>query len=165
MRSEITEVGEATFLANFTRPELIVPQLRDLDVAGIIEELSLRLRENRMVGDVLSFYHDAINREFLSDSSLPEGVAIPHARSAQVKRLALAIGRTRAPVVWGIKGSRPVEFVFLVAVPPTDASEYLSLLSSIASFCSERDMLTQLRAATDARKMFDLLKATQVRPA
>ena len=151
-------------LADYTRPELIVPRLRESDPAGIIEELSHRLRAHGIVGDLLSFYHDAINREFLSNSALPVGIATPHARSAQVGRLRLAIGRTSEPVVWGMRGSWTVDCVFLIAVPATDAREYLSLLSGIAAFGHRPEMLQQFRAAADAESVFELLQESRVHP-
>jgi mannitol/fructose-specific phosphotransferase system IIA component (Ntr-type) len=92
------------------------------------------------------------------------GIAAPHGRSAQVRRLTLAIGRTREPVVWGMKESAAVKYIFLLAVPPTDASNYLSLLSGIASIGSRPEMLARLQTAADARRIFNLLKEIKVRP-
>jgi mannitol/fructose-specific phosphotransferase system IIA component (Ntr-type) len=154
MPCEISPAGTLVSIADYTRPELIVPRLRGSDPAGIIEELSQRLRAGGIIGDVLSFYQAVVNHEFLSNSALPAGIATPHARSAQVSRLTLAVGRTREPVVWGMKESWPVEHVFLLAVPPTDASNYLSLLSGIAGFGRRPEMLARLHAAADHRMHF-----------
>jgi mannitol/fructose-specific phosphotransferase system IIA component (Ntr-type) len=164
MPCEISPAGILLSIADYTRPELIVPRLRGSDPAGIIEELSQRLRAGGIIGDVLSFYQAVVNHEFLSNSALPAGIATPHARSAQVSRLTLAVGRTREPVVWGMKESWPVEYVFLFAVPPTDASNYLSLLSGIASFGRQPEMLAKLHAAADPGCIFELLKEITVRP-
>ena len=111
---------------------------------------------------MLSFYQAVVNHEFLSNSALPAGIAMPHARSAQVGRLTLAIGRASEPVVWGRKGSLSVEYIFLLAVPPTDASNYLSLLSGIASFVSRPEILARLHTAADARCIFEMLKEIRV---
>jgi PTS system fructose-specific IIC component len=164
MPCEISPAGTLVSVADYTRPELIVPRLRECEPAGIIEELSQRLRASGIISDVLSFYQAVVNHEFLSNSALPAGIAMPHARSAQVGRLTLAIGRVSEPVVWGRKGSLSVEYVFLLAVPPTDASNYLSLLSGIASFASQPEMFARLHTAADTRCIFDLLKEIKVHP-
>ena len=164
MPCEISPAGTLATVADYTRTELIVPWLRERDPAGIIEELSQRLRAQAIIGDVLSFYQAVVNHEFLSSSALPAGIATPHGRSAQVRRLTLAIGRTREPVVWGMKESLSVEYVFLLAVPSTDASDYLFLLSGIAGFGHQPEMLAKLRTAADARCIFGLLKEINVRP-
>ncbi len=67
-------------LADYTRPELIVPRLRERDTAGIISELSQALQREGCVADVLPFYHAALNRELLTNSALDCGMAFPHAR-------------------------------------------------------------------------------------
>jgi mannitol/fructose-specific phosphotransferase system IIA component (Ntr-type) len=151
-------------VADYTQPELIIPRLRESDPAGIIEELSQRLRAQEVIGDVLSFYQAVVNHEFLSNSALPAGLATPHARSAQVSRLTLAIGRTREPVVWGLKESSLVEYIFLLAVPSTDGANYLSLLSGIAGFGRRADLLALLYAAADEQSIFEILKGINLRP-
>jgi mannitol/fructose-specific phosphotransferase system IIA component (Ntr-type) len=145
-------------LADYTRPELIIPQLSEDDPPGIIKELSQRLREHGIIDDLLAFYHAAINHEFLGQTALRSGVAIPHVRSPQVRRLTLAVGRAGQPVVWGAKGSWPVTQVFLLAVPATDALDQLSLLSGIAGLVRQPELLARLGAAADAGEMFELLK-------
>lgn len=152
-------------MADYTRPELIIPRLHESDPAGIIKELSQCLFRYDVIGDVLPSYHAAFNHDLLTNSALPVGIAIPHARSAHVRRLTLAIGRAIRPVVWGIKRSWSVDHVFLIAVPATDALDYLALLSSIAGLGRQPERLAQLRTTTDARDIFKMLKAINVRPA
>jgi mannitol/fructose-specific phosphotransferase system IIA component (Ntr-type) len=164
MPCEISSARALLSVADYTQTELIVPRLREADPAGIIEELSQRLRTNGIVGDMLSFYQAVVNHEFLSSSALPSGIATPHARSAQVSRLTLAIGRAREPVVWGISESWSVEYVFLLAVPSTEAMNHLALLSGIAGLGRQPEMLARLHVAADAQEIIDLLKETNVRP-
>lgn len=164
MPCELPRLAARDHLADYTRPELIVPQLRGTDLAEIIEELSHRLRMQGAIGDVLSFYHAALNCEFLSSSAMPCGVAVPHARSVQVQRLTFAMGRTTKPVVWGTRGSWRVDCVFLIAVPSTEALEYLTLLSSIAHSGRQSNWLAGLRSAPDAERIFGLLQSAEARP-
>lgn len=163
MPCEAPHVAAPGCLANYTRPELIVPRLRGSDPAEIIEELSYQLRAQGAIGDVLAFYHAALNHEFLSGSATPYGVSLPHARSAQVPKLNFAFGRAAEPVVWGTKGSWQVDCVFLIAVPSTDASEYLSLLSSIANLGRRPGFLMSLRAAPGVERIFGLLQTAEMR--
>ncbi len=161
MPCEPPVAGSHLTLARFTGPELIVADLRETDPAGIIDELSQRLRDGHVLNDALSFYHAVLNQEFLSNSALPVGIALPHARSPLVTRLAIAIGRAAQPVVWGISKSRSVDYVFLVAVPPDKALLYIALLSSIAHLCSN-GLLAKLRAATEPGAIYEVLKSVEV---
>jgi mannitol/fructose-specific phosphotransferase system IIA component (Ntr-type) len=151
MPSESTTAAIAEgSLADFTRRELIVLRLRERDAAGIIGELTGVLRQQDCVPDVLPFYQAALNQELLSNSANGFGIAVAHARLGGVKHLRFAFGRAAQPVVWGIKGSWPVQLVFLLAVPATDATSYLHLLSCLARLGRNHEILAELLVAPDA---------------
>src|ERR1051326_6089563 len=90
-------------LADYTHPELIVPNLREHDNAGIIGELSQALQRQGRVPDMLPFYHADLNRGLLANPALESGIAFPHARLTGVKQVQFALGRTPQPVAWGAK--------------------------------------------------------------
>ena len=157
-------VAPAT-LADYTRPELIVPRLRERDTAGIISELSQALQREGCVADVLPFYHAALNRELLTNSSLDCGMAFPHARLSGIKQLRFALGRSPEPVICGGKGAAPVRLIFLIAVPATDAAGYLHLLASLARMAQSPQLFTELVSAQTANAMLAVLSKIGIRQA
>ena len=150
-------------LANFTRPQLIVPCLRERETTGIISELSQVLQRHDSVSDLLPFYLAALNQELLANSALDCGLAFPHARLSGVKQLQFAFGRAPRPLIWGAKGSWPVEFIFLLAVPVTDAAAYLHLLASLARLGQQPDLLTELRGAENAADILRIFERVKLR--
>ena len=150
-------------LADYTGPGLIVPQLREGDAAGIISELSQVLQRQGAVPDVLPFYQSALNQELLTSSALDCGLAFPHARLSGIKRVKFAFGRTPAPIAWGAKSSWPVQLIFLLAVPATDAAGYLHLLASLARLGQQPDVLAQLRAAENVEAILAVLGNIRMR--
>jgi PTS system fructose-specific IIC component len=142
---DINRVAEAS-LADYTSRPLIISALREKDVPGVIGELSHVLQREGCVPDVLPFYHAALNQELLSSTALPCGVAFPHARLSGVKELRFAFGRSSTPISWGGKGAWPVQFVFLIAVPATDAASYLYLLASLGRLGQQAEVLSELRS-------------------
>jgi mannitol/fructose-specific phosphotransferase system IIA component (Ntr-type) len=158
------KVGEASLsLADYTEPSLIVPQLRQRDTAGVVKELSQLLHQQRRVPDVLAFYHAALNHEFLANSATESGIALPHARLNGVVHSGFAFGRSTEPFVWGTKGSAAVRFVFLLAVPATDAAGFLHLLSALARFGQQEGLLAALGSQQTAEEIFELFKQIKVR--
>jgi mannitol/fructose-specific phosphotransferase system IIA component (Ntr-type) len=150
-------------LADYTRPGLIVPRLRERDTAGIISELSQVLQREGSVPDVLPFYQAALNQELLANSALESGLAFPHARLSGVKRLQFAFGRTPEPIVWGGRSSWPVQLIFLLAVPATDAAGYLHLLASLARLGHQPEILAQLREADNAEAILASFQQIRLR--
>jgi mannitol/fructose-specific phosphotransferase system IIA component (Ntr-type) len=128
--SEMITAEVASSLADYTHPALIVPQLRERDTAGVVKELSQVLHEHGCVPDVLAFYHAAMNHEFLVNSANDCGIALPHARLSSVTHPSFAFGLSSEPFTWGGRPSPQVRFVFLLAVPATDAAGFLQLLSA-----------------------------------
>jgi mannitol/fructose-specific phosphotransferase system IIA component (Ntr-type) len=166
MLSEATiNVAVPVSLADYTGPALIVPRLREADTAGIISELSQVLQRRGAVPDVLPFYQAALNQELLTNSALDCGLAFPHARLSGIKRLQFAFGRTPAPIAWGAKSSWPVQLIFLLAVPATDAAGYLHLLASLARLGQQPGVLAQLRAAENAQAILAVLGNIRMRQA
>jgi mannitol/fructose-specific phosphotransferase system IIA component (Ntr-type) len=155
--TQVNTVAPGT-LADFTSFGLIVPELRQRDTAGIISELSQVLQREGFVPDVLPFYHGALNGELLSNSASPCGIAFPHTRSSAIKRLQFAFGRTPQPVAWGANGLCRVQLVFLLAVPATDAAQYLHLLASLARLERQPSMVEALRAATGSEAILEAME-------
>src|SRR5438093_5874485 len=131
-------------LADFTTPGLIVPRLRGQDAASVIQELSQALQRENRVPDLLPFYHAVLNREFLLSSDWEAGMAFPHARLPALKELSFALGRSDEPLSWGGNAVRSVRLVFLIAVPATDSTQYLSLISGLARLAKEERLVEQL---------------------
>jgi mannitol/fructose-specific phosphotransferase system IIA component (Ntr-type) len=142
-----------------------VPRLREGDTAGIISELSQALQRECCVPDVLPFYQAALNQELLTNSALDCGLAFPHARLGGIKRLQFAFGRTPEPIVWGAKSAWPVQFIFLLAVPATDAAGYLHLLASLARLGQQPERLAQIRRAESVEAILAALERIRIRHA
>jgi mannitol/fructose-specific phosphotransferase system IIA component (Ntr-type) len=164
MPTEATlNVSAPVSLVDYTMPALILPQLRERDTAGVISELSQVLQRQGAVPDVLPFYQAALNQELLANTALDSGLAFPHARLSGVKRLQFALGRTPEPIVWGARSSWPVQLIFLLAVPATDAAGYLHLLASLARLGQQPESLAELRAAGNAEGILAVLQKVRLR--
>ncbi len=150
-------------LAHYTRPALIIPQLRERETAGVIKELSQLLQQEGCVPEVLPFYNETLNREFLVNTATETGFAFPHARLSGITEMAFALGRSRQPLIWGSKGSLPVSFVFLVAVPATDAAAYLQLLSGLGRLGSRQQWLRELYEADTPPEICRVLDQVKLR--
>ena len=148
--------------ANYTQPALIVSQLRERETAGVIKELSQLLHQEGCVPDVLPFYNAALNREFLVNTAIESGLAFPHARLSGQRQLVFALGRSDEPLVWGPRGTQPVRLVFLLAVPATDAANYILLIGSLTRLSRELALLERLHKARDSFEMFDVLKEVRL---
>lgn len=150
-------------VADFTSPALIVPRLRGEDAAAVIQELSQALQRDQRVPDLLPFYHAALNREFMVSTDVEAGMAFPHARLPALKEVCFAFGRSDQPLGWGNKAAGAVRLVFLIAVPATDATQYLALISGLVRLARDSRLVARLHAATDKCQMLAVLQELKLR--
>ena len=162
-KSLIPAIPATTTLADFTGPGLIIPHLRSEEAASAIKELSRALQTENRVPDVLPFYQAALNREFMASTDMEAGMAFPHARVPGLKEVSFALGRSDEPMRWGTNGGRQVRLVFLIAVPATDATQYLLLISSLARLAKDGGLVARLQKAQDAAQMLEVLQHVGMR--
>jgi len=150
-------------LADFTSPGLMVPHLRGRDAASVIQELSQAMQREKRVPDSLPFYQAALNREFLLSSDQEAGMAFPHARCPGLKDLIFAFGRSDEPLRWGAKAVCSVRLVFLLAVPATDSTQYLSVVAGLARLAKNPPLLQSLQAVPGEARMFEVFQQVELR--
>ncbi|MEJ5945540.1 fructose-specific PTS transporter subunit EIIC [Pseudokineococcus basanitobsidens] len=135
--------------------DLLVPRLvvLDADLGGTSEDVVRRLaalvgEAGRTAGaDGTEALEDAaLAREASSPTGLPNGIAIPHARTAGVTQASLAFARLERKVDFGAPDG-PAELVFLIAAPEGAGSQHLKLLSKLARALVRPAFTASLREA------------------
>jgi len=155
-------VDAALSLADYTSDALMLPQLRQRDPAGVIQELAQLLHQQARLPDLLPFYHAALNREFLVSTAMDYGVAFPHARLNGLTRLCFALGRSDVPIPWGSQNAKMVWLVFLLAAPATEAAGYLYIVSGLARLGKDPLLMDALRSAPDSAAMLAVLRQVKL---
>ena len=78
-----------------------------------------------------AFRRDLLAREAAGSTCLSGGVALPHARTAAVREIIVAAGRSAGGVRF--KGlEEPVHLVFVVATPRSQITGYLATVGALA---------------------------------
>jgi mannitol/fructose-specific phosphotransferase system IIA component (Ntr-type) len=142
---------------------LILPQMLARDMAGAIRELSRAFHAADARWDAEKLNQAALQREEQMSTAMDFGAAFPHVRSSACLRLQFAMGRTPEPFAWGGAGSLKVRFVFLNAVPASEAMGYLKLISALARLGKEPTLLEEFKTAATARELLELLGKISVR--
>jgi mannitol/fructose-specific phosphotransferase system IIA component (Ntr-type) len=152
-----------TTLAQFTSPSLIVPRFRSRDTAAVIWELCLILQREGRLKDSLPFYNTVMNQEILGSTATSPGWALPHARLKGLSQLSFAVGRSDPPLDWLGRGGQGVRLVFLFAVPDTQATTFLGLMSGLARLGQDPAGTESLLRATDSEMILTLLGKIRLR--
>lgn len=139
--------GRNTPPASLVVAELILPRLTALDRRDAIEQLCVQAGDGL---DVQRIIDAALEREDTMGTAMGCGVAVPHARLAEVATPRLAFGRLAAGLEWNAPDGQPVHFVFLLLTPVEAESDVqLAMLRAIATMFKYPETPALLQGASD----------------
>lgn len=115
------------------------------DVLGILVELQ---EKRGAITNGMAYYNAVTGREATGGTAIGEGIALPHACNAGVAEPGIAALTLRRPLDWAAPDGRPVDLVFLLALPAQARGEQIQLLARLVNLLSNRELTAQLRRAT-----------------
>lgn len=145
-------------LADFTKAELIIPQLTTRTIASVMQELTTVLhRDDGSAPDGCSSSAAVLIRELLAGSALEFGAAFPQVRVTALSRPHFALGRSSEPLPWRASGFIPTDMVFLILEPPIPDQEFERLVTTLHGLGKDRVRLDSLRRAASPKEMLAVL--------
>ena len=101
--------------------ELLNEQTTFLDVDekdkdGILKFISHKAKLLDITDDEDALYHDFLEREKEFSTGLQDGFAIPHARTANVKKVTVMFLRNKNGIDWQTLDDKPVKYIFIAIV-------------------------------------------------
>ena len=108
------------------------------------------------LSDLDTFVADVLAREAKGSTTLPGGVALPHARSAGVLEPSVAVASLASPV--DTPDGHDFDLVFLLAVPEDQPGEYLQLLRKVTTAVVKPGFRSDCREAVTAEHLAALAR-------
>ncbi len=138
----------------------VVPDLQAETRNGAIEELIQSLADagaitKRSVQDCLAA---TLKRENQATTGIGKGIALPHAKIKNVKKVVGAIGRSSKGLDFSALDSKPVYVVILLLSNPEDPDEHLQAMETIFKHV-QRDIFRRfLRQSETSEAIADLIQ-------
>ncbi|AZP93909.1 fructose PTS transporter subunit IIA [Enterococcus mundtii] len=136
--------------------EIIDPTIIKTNLDGktkdeVLYELANRLYEQEYITDVEAFVKDIYLREAQGQTGIGNYIAIPHGKSAYVKKVGVAIGVTENEIPWETLDGKGVKGIILFAVgdDTEGAQKHLKLLSLFARKLGNDEVVERLIAARE----------------
>jgi len=133
--------------------EVIKVPLASTTKKEVIRELIRILYDAGKITDIASVMEAILKREEQGSTGLEKGIAVPHAKCAQVKDLTIAIGISPKGIDFDSHDGNPSLLFFLILAPPDKSGPHIEALAEIArlarsvSFCN---MLVHVKSAKEA---------------
>ncbi|MCS6878379.1 MAG: PTS IIA-like nitrogen regulatory protein PtsN [Geminicoccaceae bacterium] len=143
-------------LSALLAPDRVLLGLRATSKRQVLQ--SLAQAAARVTGVDASAILDAlVQRERLGTTGLGGGIAIPHARIAELAAPTAFFARLAKPVDFEAVDDQPVDIVFLLLVPEDTGADHLKVLARIARLLRDPDLLAELRRCEDRARVHALL--------
>lgn len=154
-------------LTSLTSPELIHLHAKFASRDEAITFLARKLQQQGILEDEQDYLRAVFEREAEGPTALGEGLAVPHGKSASVRRAAFALATLAEPLPWlGVDGDEPVNLIFLLAIPLAEAgTTHMQLLTALTTRLVDDDTRAALLAACSREEVMALLSAEPETPA
>ncbi len=140
-------------------PGRILAGVRINSKKRLLELISETLAKKNKELNSREIFESLCVREHLGSTALGHGVAIPHGRISGIRDVEVIFLQLIKPLPFDADDGKPVDLIFALAVPKQCTEDHSKLLSSIADRFSDPEFLQQLRQATDANELWQLLSS------
>lgn len=92
-------------------------------------------------------------REAQGPTGMTRGFALPHAKSAAIKDIAVVVVKFSGKVEWKSMGKTPIRAAIAIYAPEDQAAEHLAVLAKIATLLMQPDFCEKVMESTDAEEI------------
>lgn len=128
----------------------------------VLHLISQKAQELDITDDQEQLFKDLISREDTYSTAFQEGIAIPHAKSAAVKRAALIFIKMKEIIDWQSPDQFKVQNIFAILVPNVEAgTRHLQILSALAGQLMEEEFQERLATIQTKEDVLELLNSVE----
>ena len=143
-------------LDKLIEPGGIIANLKVTSKKQAIQELAKRLatvtrQPERTIFEVL------IERERLGTTGVGHGIAIPHGKLPELKRLYALFARLETPIDFDAIDEQPVDLICVLLAPETAGADHLKALARVSRLLRDRSVCEKLRGADSAEAIHALI--------
>ena len=135
---------------------MIISQLTSSNKAGVLRELVRMLAQVEKEVDEERMLEILLERESLGSTGIGEGVAIPHGKSKDVKKLLASFGRSLPGIDFQSMDGKPAHLFFLLVAPENSAGIHLKALARISRLMKDQNFRKRLMEANSAEEIYSL---------
>lgn len=124
----------------------------------VFEYLVNQLLEVDVISSKEDFLKALYYRETLSETGIGDGIAIPHGKEDCVNQASIAFVRLLRPIKWESLDNKPVQFVFLLAIPNSENNNiHIRMLSELARSLIKKEVIEKIEKAKTTEEFLQVI--------
>ena len=143
-------------ISDLLAPDAVFGSLKVQSKKQLLQELAARaalvtrIPERRILETL-------VERERLGTTGVGQGIAIPHGRLADIKKIAGLFARLETPIDYDAVDNQPVDLVFLLLAPEGAGADHLKALARASRLLRNQAATEKLRAAKSPEALYAIL--------
>ncbi|MFT3784036.1 MAG: PTS sugar transporter subunit IIA [Nibricoccus sp.] len=150
----------ASRLSKLLDPSRITLSIQSAKRTTAINEVAKLLEGHPDISDFHGFYSELLARERIDTTCLGNELALPHARTEHVKKIVLAVGRSKDGVFFE-NGNQTVKLLFVLGTPKANPTDYLMVVSALCKILKDAANREGLMLATTPAEFVQTLVAAE----
>jgi len=137
----------------------IILNLKSQEKEEVFEEMAPLFVEDNIIDaeELEEFIEGLKEREKLTATGMQDGIAVPHAKSPSVHKIALALGISKEGINFESMDGEPSKYIFMIAAPKGTKQEHLDLLAMISELSYSEEVLEKLGKAQTKSEVIGIL--------
>ena len=136
--------GNYMRITELLNSQSIALDMKAADKRDIIEKMTILMEKSGNLTDRKQYLKGVLEREEEGTTGIGEGIAIPHAKNAAVKRAGLAAMVLKEEVDYDSLDGEPVKLIFMIAAPENGANEHLQALARLSTMLMDDSFREEL---------------------
>jgi len=145
-------------ITDFLEASRIIPDLKGRDKQGVLKEMAGWMASQDPSLDAQSLLAILLEREKVSTTAIGEGVAIPHGKMPNAKRISGAFARSPQGVNFDSLDGGLTHLFFLLVAPEDSAADHLKALARIARLLKDPAFRARLMKGKTSAEIFNAIK-------
>lgn len=137
---------------------VVIKENNKEDKFSLLDELCNLLYRNKIILSKENFFEIVKSREEDMSTGFGYGLAIPHGRSNEVNTFDFAIMLIQNGVDYNAIDGKPVNIIFLAAIPSKEGKLYQTKLSRISSFFRDKNNRDEIFNVKDKTELIKILE-------
>lgn len=143
-------------IADLLSPEGVLPSLKVKDKKQLLQQLADKSSQltqvtNRRIVETLT------ERERLGTTGVGQGIAIPHGRLGDIKKIVGVFAKLKSPIEYDAVDNQPVDLVFMLLAPEGSGADHLKALARVSRLLRNQVACEKLRKASSSEALYAIL--------
>ena len=151
-------------ISDLLQPEAVISGLKASSKKQALQELARHAAQITGVND-RRIFETLLERERLGTTGVGNGIAIPHGKLADFKRMYGVFARLDKPIDFEAIDEQPVDLIFLLLAPEGAGADHLKALARVSRLLRDATVCEKLRGADTADGLYMLLTQSEAQAA